>query len=73
MLIKQRARLAAHTDEMKNCTEILSENLKEKNIVADKLTGVDERIILKWDLRKQDTSVSTAFKWLMTGASGEHL
>jgi hypothetical protein len=36
-------------------------------------TGIDGRIILRWNFRKWDVGLWTGLRWLRIGAGGGHL
>jgi hypothetical protein len=46
-------------------------NMKKRDYLGD--PDVDERIILRWMLRKWDVDVWTGSSWLRIGAGGGHL
>jgi hypothetical protein len=46
-------------------------NLRGRNHLGD--SGVDERIILKWNFRKWDVGARTGSIWLRIGTDGGHL
>jgi len=46
-------------------------NLSVRDYLVD--TGVDERITLRWILRKWDVVVWTGSSWLRIGTGGGHL
>ena len=46
-------------------------NLRERDHLGD--PGVNERIILRWTLRKWDVGVWTGSSWLRIGTGGGYL
>jgi hypothetical protein len=57
-----------HIGEMKNAYIFRLENIKGKQHLGD--VGVDEKIILEWNLGKYGEKVWTGRTWLRIGTSG---
>jgi hypothetical protein len=69
-----RVRWAGHVARLgrgETCTGFRWENLRERDHWGD--LGVEEKIILRWILRKLDVGVWTGLGWLRIQTDGGHL
>ena len=61
----------AHMGERKGAYRVLGGNLREREHFED--TGVDGKIILRWNFRTWNVGAWTGLIWLRTRTGGGHL